>query len=189
MKKITAAVWLAAILLAGCAVPGETPPAQGTAQDTAQGPAQGTAQSTAADTAEKEEETAETAADERGEEEMRRENDMRAKDGKGTPGEKARPSVLTEENGREYSADTLIVQLDPETDEAGARELAERHGLEIVYLYRSFSSMAVKTPSPLTAEEMDALMEELEGEEGVLGVGRDYITRLDDPVRPPELMG
>ena len=49
--------------------------------------------------------------------------------------------------------------------------------------------MAVRTAGPLTAGEMDALMAELEEEEAVLGVERDYVTRLDDPVSPPELMG
>ena len=103
--------------------------------------------------------------------------------------EKARPEILTDGDGREYSARTLIVQLDPDTDEEEAAALAEKHGLGIVYLYRSFSSMAVSAAGPMTAGEMDALMAELEEEEAVLGVERDYVTRLDDPVSPPELRG
>ena len=100
---------------------------------------------------------------------------------------KKRPAVLTDEGGREYSARTLIVLLEPDTDEVVARSAAERHGVEILYLYRRFPSMAVKTSRCLTAEEMDALAAELEKEEIVLGTARDYITRRDDPVKPPEV--
>ncbi len=162
----TAAV-LAAVLTAGCAVPASDEP--GTAETDRPVQADG------ADVAPADED----GAGEKEEYTMTNE----AENGK------ARPEVLTDGDGREYSASTLIVQLDPDTDEEAAEALAEKHGLEIVYLYRSFSSMAVRTAGPLTAGEMDALMAELEEEEAVLGVEHDYITRLDDPVSPPELMG
>lgn len=162
----TAAV-LAAVLTAGCAAPASDVPGAAETDRTVQ-----------TDGADK------APADEDGEKEEE-ENRMTNE----AEGEKARPGVLTDGDGREYSASTLIVQLDPDTDEEAAEALAEKHGLEIIYLYRSFSSMAVRTAGPLTAGEMDALMAELEEEEAVLGVERDYVTRLDDPVSPPELMG
>ncbi len=169
MKMIWLAAVLAAALTAGCAVPASDEP--GTAETDR------TVQTDGADVAPADED----GAGETEEEENRMTNEAE--------GEKARPGVLTDGDGREYSASTLIVQLDPDTDEEAAEALAEKHGLEIVYLYRSFSSMAVRTAGPLTAGEMDALMAELEEEEAVLGVERDYVTRLDDPVSPPELMG
>ena len=164
----TAAV-LAAILTAGCAAPAS----DGSGTEETDRPVQ----ADGADIAPADEDR----ADETEEKENRMTNEAE--------GEKARPEVLTDGDGREYSASTLIVQLDPDTDEEAAEALAEKHGLEIVYLYRSFSSMAVRTAGPMTSGEMDALMAELEDEEAVLGVERDYITRLDDPVSPPELRG
>lgn len=176
------ALLLTASLLAGCAAP--TPEETGTAWE----------QPAAEDGLNEipDEIPEEPAGETRMEVDMKRRGEVKEPvpaEKKPEPEESPRTPVLTDENGAEYSADTLIVMLDPETDETAARTLAQRHGLEILYLYKSFSSMAVKTPGLLTAEEMDTLAAALEAEDIVTAVNRDYITRLDDPVTIPEVMG
>lgn len=99
------------------------------------------------------------------------------------------PGILTDGSGRKYSASTLIVSLDSATDEEAARDMARRHGTEVVYFYTILSGMAVRAGRNLTEKELDALAEAFEAEPGVTGVSRDYITELDDPVTAPELMG
>ena len=177
-SKVAAALLLTVSLLAGCAAP--APEETGMAQEPR--PAE-----------ERSDEIPEETADGTpGEDDMQRRDEVKEKEiteEKQKRDERPRSPVLTDEKGAEYSADTLIVMLDPEAEEAAARALAERHGLEILYLYKSFSSMAVKTPGFLTAEEMDALAAALEAEEIVTAVNRDYITRLDDPVTVPEALG
>ena len=99
------------------------------------------------------------------------------------------PGTLTDESGLTYSANTLIVSLDPSVDESAAREMAARHGTEVIYFYNIVSGMAVRTDKNLTAKQLDALAAAFEKEEGVTGVSRDAVTKLDDPISPPELMG
>ena len=180
------ALLLTASLLAGCAVP--APEETGTAWEQ---PAAEDGLNEIPDEI-PEELPEEPAGETRMEVDMKRRGEVKEPvpaEKKPEPEESPRTPVLTDENGAEYSADTLIVMLDPETDETAARTLAQRHGLEILYLYKSFSSMAVKTPGLLTAEEMDTLAAALEAEDIVTAVNRDYITRLDDPVTIPEVMG
>ena len=92
------------------------------------------------------------------------------------------PLTLTDEDGMEYSASTLIVYLESGTDAETAASIAVAYGLEVVYHYGFLPGMAVKTARPQTAREMDALIASLEKEDGVVSVSRDYVTRLDDPV-------
>ena len=110
----------------------------------------------------------------------------------GTPGTSGTSDTLTDENGMEYSASTLIVYLRSGTDEETAESIAAAHGLQVVYHYSILSGMAVKTESPRSAKQLDTLIAALEKEDAVVSVSRDYVTRLDDPVMPgaePELMG
>ena len=109
-----------------------------------------------------------------------------------SPGTPGTSDTLTDENGMEYSASTLIVYLRSGTDEETAESIAAAHGLQVVYHYSILSGMAVKTESPRSAKQLDALIAALEKEDAVVSVSRDYVTRLDDPVMPiaePELMG
>ncbi|MBE6723847.1 MAG: hypothetical protein E7576_01425 [Ruminococcaceae bacterium] len=99
------------------------------------------------------------------------------------------PGTLTDDSGLTCSANTLIVLLDPSVDESAAREMAQRHGTEVIYFYNILSGMAVRSDKNLTAKQLDALAAAFEAEEGVTGVSRDAVTKLDDPISPPELMG
>ena len=99
------------------------------------------------------------------------------------------PGTLTDDSGLTFSANTLIVSLDPSVDESAAREMAQRHGTEVIYFYNILSGMVVRSDKNLTAKQLDALAAAFEAEEGVTGVSRDAVTKLDDPISPPELMG
>ena len=83
------------------------------------------------------------------------------------------PGILTDGSGRKYSANTLIVSLDGAADEEAARDMARRHGTEVVYFYTILSGMAVRAGRNLTEKELDALAEAFEAEPGVTGVSRD----------------
>ena len=100
-----------------------------------------------------------------------------------------KPGTLTDGSGLTWSANTLIVLLDPSVDKDAAREIAQRHGTEMIYYYTILSGMAVRTERNLSAKELDALSAAFREEAGVTGVNRDAVTELDDPITAPEVMG
>lgn len=171
----TIAALLSALLLAGCAAPGE---------DKRETSDPIPAADVTEDVGETGEEQPDEAKDAEAEEEEE-EEETEAEDVKKTD----LPAVLVDGSGREYSANTLIVHFGGDVGEEAARAEAEKHGTEVVYFYGSFSSMAVKTARNLSADEMDRLAAAFEEDEIVAGTAFDYITRLDDPIRPGEVMG
>ena len=102
-------------------------------------------------------------------------------EGQSTPTAPAE-EVLREEDGREYSASTLILSLEPGTSKEEVAALMEKYELELLYDMENLSMVSVRLPRCASAEEVAALMEALEGEAPVLGAMKDYILRLDDPV-------
>jgi len=79
-----------------------------------------------------------------------------------------------------YTRNTLIISLEPDMTSWKKRRIAKRHDLEIIYEYKNFSMMAVKTKKDLEPKEMERLIKELEKEKGVLQVSRDRILQLQD---------
>lgn len=92
----------------------------------------------------------------------------------GTPaGEVTDPGRLT--GPEEYSHSTLLLSLSEELAEEERAALFEKYGLTVRYRYTSFSGYAVELPEPLSDEALDALIERLMAEPGVLQVTKDYI--------------
>ena len=88
-------------------------------------------------------------------------------------------NVLFDESGADYSANTLILLLDPSASDEDADALCEKYGLAIKYRYSILSGIAVMTEHTMTAEELDALIASLEAEEIVTSAERDYIAHID----------
>lgn len=107
-----------------------------------------------------------------------------------TPTEEAEPvteqpergTITDPDTGLEYSDSTLILSLDPDMTEDTFAALLEKYGLHTVYDYDNFTMAAVGTEKPCTADELDRLIASLSEEEGVLGVEKDNVIRLIDPI-------
>lgn len=85
------------------------------------------------------------------------------------------PAILNDEYG-EYSASTVIVSL---ADGADVQGIADRHNLSVLYDLKNLRMAAYKTAQPLTAQQMDLLIAELEADKQVLSAQRDYIMHAD----------
>ena len=101
---------------------------------------------------------------------------------KPVPQQPERGTITDPYTGLEYSDSTLILSLDPDMTEDTFAVLLEKYGLHTVYDYDSFTMAAVGTEKPCTADELDRLIVALSGEEGVLGVEKDNVIRLTDPI-------
>ena len=107
-----------------------------------------------------------------------------------TPTEEAEPvteqpergTITDPDTGLEYSDSTLILSLDPDMTEETFAALLEQYGLHVIYDYDSFTMAAVGTEKPCTADELDRLIASLSEEKGVLGVEKDNVIRLTDPI-------
>jgi len=93
-----------------------------------------------------------------------------------------RGTITDPDTGLEYSDSTLILSLDPDMTEETFAALLEKYGLHTVYDYDSFTMAAVGTEKPCTADELDRLIASLSEEKGVLGVEKDNVIRLTDPI-------
>ena len=93
-----------------------------------------------------------------------------------------RGTITDPDTGLEYSDSTLILSLDPDMTEDTFAVLLEKYGLHTVYDYDSFTMAAVGTEKPCTADELDRLIASLSEEKGVLGVEKDNVIRLTDPI-------
>lgn len=81
----------------------------------------------------------------------------------------------------EHSPDVFLISYDAETGKEPVLKAIKKYRCEIVYDYHTFNGMALKKPEDKTLEET---MQYFRGVKGVLTVEYDYITRLDDPVKP-----
>ena len=81
----------------------------------------------------------------------------------------------------EHSPDVFLILYDAETGKEPVLKAIKKYKCEIVYDYHTFNGMALKKPEDKTLEET---MQYFRGVKGVLTVEYDYITRLDDPVKP-----
>ena len=81
----------------------------------------------------------------------------------------------------EHSPDVFLITYDAETGKEPVLKAIKKYKCEIVYDYHTFNGMALKKPEDKTLEET---MQYFRGVKGVLTVEYDYITRLDDPIKP-----
>ena len=89
-------------------------------------------------------------------------------------------SQIQENSGpEEFSRGSVIVYLKNGTGLQEINALAERHGLNVLYIYKNFSACALSSESTLSAAALDSLISDIEKERCVLGVQKDYIMKLD----------
>lgn len=81
----------------------------------------------------------------------------------------------------EHSPDVFLITYDAETGKEPVLKAIKKYKCEIVYDYHTFNGMALKKPEDKTLEET---MQYFRGVKCVLTVEYDYITRLDDPIKP-----
>ena len=89
---------------------------------------------------------------------------------------------ITKELSEEKESVVLILGIDAKDKSEFLKVLCGRYDLSVVYDYSNFSLAAVKTNAELTAAELDQLMEDLRGEDGIISVERDQVYQLDDSV-------
>ena len=75
----------------------------------------------------------------------------------------------------------FLISYDAENGKDLVLKAIKKYRCEIVYDYHTFNGMALKKPEDKTLEET---MQYFRRVKGVLTVEYDYITRLDDPVKP-----
>ena len=73
----------------------------------------------------------------------------------------------------------ILVSVDGDLKRRGMEEICRKYHLSVVYDYKNFNMYALKTAAPLGARDMEALVQRLSGEEGVLSVERDRTVTLD----------
>lgn len=87
---------------------------------------------------------------------------------------------LIDENGQEYSNDTLIITPAQNAKESTLMSLFEKNDLEVLYNMTTLNIYAVKLKAPATADSLNALIATLEKDESILAVSKDYIVNLDN---------
>lgn len=97
----------------------------------------------------------------------------------------AKADTIIDEMGQEYSNDTLIISVDVNAAEADIINLFKSNELEIIYKMDNLKMYTVKLKNPMTADDLDAYIAELEKNENILAVNKNYIMQLDEPVQMP----
>lgn len=80
---------------------------------------------------------------------------------------------------QEYSDDTLIISVATDVAEADIMHLFQSNGLEIIDKMDNFKMYTVKLEKPMTAGKLDAMITELEKNEEILAVNKNYIMQVD----------
>lgn len=78
-----------------------------------------------------------------------------------------------------FSHRTVIVYLENGTSEEEINALCKKYKLQVLYIYKSFSSCALSSQETLTDKELDELIKKVKSEPLVLDVQKDYIMSLD----------
>jgi hypothetical protein len=81
-------------------------------------------------------------------------------------------------DGPEYTANTLLISLNEGSSEDEVYALAERYGMEVMYIYQNFNMCAVKLPRDYSDAEFKDLIRQLKKEPIVNDVSRDAIMHL-----------
>ncbi len=78
-----------------------------------------------------------------------------------------------------FSHNTIIVYVKNGTSEEEINSLSRKYSLQVLYIYKNFSSCALSSQEPLTDKELEELITKVESESFVLSVQKDYIMSLD----------
>lgn len=89
-------------------------------------------------------------------------------------------SALVDKDGREFSADTLIISVAADAPESEVSELFKANDLEVIYKMKNFNMYTVRLEKAVTADELDKLIAELEKSDVILAANKNYIVQLDD---------
>lgn len=89
-------------------------------------------------------------------------------------------TIIDEATSQEYSANTLIISVADNSSEQTMNEFFKANNLEVLYKMDTLKMYAVKLPHAMTADEMDNYIAELEENENILAVNKDYIMHLDE---------
>ncbi len=78
-----------------------------------------------------------------------------------------------------FSHNTIIVYVKNGTSEEEIQTLCKKYNLQVLYIYKNFSSCALSSERFLSNSELNKLIKKLESEPCVLSVQKDYIMNLD----------
>ncbi len=78
-----------------------------------------------------------------------------------------------------YSLNTLLIMVEDKSDTAAINAMFENYGLTVIYDYENFMMYAVSLDHTYSPEELEGLISDLEKEEHVIAVDKDYIYSID----------
>ncbi len=79
----------------------------------------------------------------------------------------------------DYSLNTLLIMVEDKSDTEAINAMFEKYSLSVIYDYENFLMYAVSLDHTYTPEELDGLISDLEKEELVIAVNKDYIYSID----------
>lgn len=94
-------------------------------------------------------------------------------------------STIIDEMGQEYSNDTLIISVAADAAEADIINLFRANGLDIINKMDNLKMYTVKLKNPMTADDLDMYIAQLEKNENILAVNKNYIIHLDEMTQMP----
>ncbi len=79
----------------------------------------------------------------------------------------------------DYSLNTLIIMVESKSDAEAINNMFDKYNVAVIYDYENFLMYAVSLGHQYTPEELDELIAEIEEEELVVAVNKDYIYSID----------
>ena len=79
----------------------------------------------------------------------------------------------------DYSLNTLLIMVEDKSDTDAINAMFDKYDVTIIYDYENFMMYAVSLSHQYSPAELDDLIEELEKEELVVAVNKDYIYSID----------
>ncbi len=79
----------------------------------------------------------------------------------------------------DYSLNTLLIMVEDKSDTDAINAMFDKYDVTIIYDYENFMMYAVSLSHQCSPTELDDLIEELEKEELVVAVNKDYIYSID----------
>ena len=102
----------------------------------------------------------------------------------GTIGETG-TGTIAGEDGRNYSARTVLITTDGKFSEEELSALLEKYSLSLVYDYDSFNIYALASNHDMNSKELNSLLDALRSEDKIIDAEPDEQITLTDPVEPP----
>lgn len=94
-------------------------------------------------------------------------------------------NTIIDEMGQKYSNDTLIISVAADAVEADIINLFRSNGLDIINKMDNLKMYTVKLKNPIIADDLDMYIAELEKNENILAVNKNYIMYLDEIAQIP----